>query len=520
MPQALYTKWRPRRWESVIGQDHVIQTLRNAVSSDRVVHAYLFSGPRGTGKTTTARLLAKAVNCLDPDLSIRPCDECDHCQALNAGRFLDLIEIDAASNTSVDDVRDLREKINFSPNLGQYKVYVIDEVHMLSNAAFNALLKTLEEPPAHAIFILATTEAQKIPATVLSRCQRHEFRRIKVSDMVANLRELAEKEDFQVPDEVLDLIARQSTGSLRDAISLLDQLSSTGQTVNLELAQTILGTATSMAVMEVISALLECDPRAGFDQIHRALDAGSDVREFARQIVKYLRRLLLIQMGDTDPGGETPEIEALMKEQANQITTPDLISMIRIFNQVATDTRSKWHPGLPLEIAFLEACQSLGEPAPVPQTTLPVKKSSPKINPPRVETPPSTDNEGERVQTSTPTNDDRLASKISQNWPQVLGMVRREQPNLYGLLNSCQSRHSSGSVLFLGFSSDILKNQMVKRENIELVERVVSEMVGTQIEVRCAITTAKNTDIPSEVDDDGMVASALRDMGGEIVDIQ
>ena len=520
MPQALYSKWRPRDWESVTGQDHIIQTLRNAVSSDRVVHAYLFSGPRGTGKTTTARLLAKAVNCLDPDLSLRPCNKCAHCQALNAGRFLDLIEIDAASNTSVDDVRDLREKINFSPNLGRYKVYVIDEVHMLSNAAFNALLKTLEEPPAHAIFILATTEAQKIPATVLSRCQRHEFRRIKVSDMVANLREMAEKEEIQVPDNVLELIARQSTGSLRDAISLLDQLSSTGKTIDLALAQTVLGTATSQAVMEVINALLACDPRAGLDQIHLALDAGSDVREFARQIVKYLRRLLLIQMGDTDPGGETPEIEALMQEQSKRITTSDLIRLIRIFNQVATDTRSKWHPGLPLEIAFIEGCETIGATNPAPETSTPIPTPTPKKNPPRVETPRAIVKEKEPVQNSAPTNDDRLASKISQNWPQVLTMVRREHPNLYGLLNSCQSRHSTGSVLILGFASDILKNQMAKRENIEIVQQVVSEMVGTQIEVRCAITTAKNTDIPSEVDDDGMVASALRDMGGEIVDIQ
>jgi len=517
MPQALYSKWRPRDWESVIGQDHIIRTLHNAVSSDRIVHAYLFSGPRGTGKTTTARLLAKAVDCLDPDQSVRPCNQCDHCRAINDGRFLDLIEIDAASNTSVDDVRDLREKINFSPNLGRYKVYVIDEVHMLSNAAFNALLKTLEEPPAHAIFILATTEVQKIPATVLSRCQRHEFRRIKVADMVAKLSELAENEGLQVPQEVLELIARQSTGSLRDAISLLDQLSSTGETINLELAQTVLGTATSQAVIAVVSSLLVCNPQAGLDEIHRALDSGSDVREFARQIVRYLRRLLLIQLGDMDQGGETPEVEFLMKEQAREITTPRLIEVIRIFNQVAVDTRAKWHPGLPLELAFLEACQIPQADEPV----LPPAKPAPfarKTDPPSVK---AVQKKVEPTPGSQKTDiDDRVAIRISQNWPQVLNKVRQEQPNLYGLLNSCQSRHSTGSVLILGFASDILKNQMAKRDNTEIVERVVSEIVGTQIEVRSTITSAKNTDIPSEVDDDGMVASALRDMGGEIVDIQ
>ncbi|MFW5714710.1 MAG: DNA polymerase III subunit gamma/tau, partial [Brevefilum sp.] len=170
MAKALYRKWRPQDWDEVAAQEHVIQTLKNAVALDRVGHAYLFSGPRGTGKTTTARLLAKAVNCKDSDLKNRPCNQCEHCLALNAGRFMDLIEIDAASNTSVDDVRDLREKINFSPSQGEFKVYIIDEVHMLSTAAFNALLKTLEEPPPHAIFVLATTEIQKIPATVLSRC--------------------------------------------------------------------------------------------------------------------------------------------------------------------------------------------------------------------------------------------------------------------------------------------------------------------------------------------------------------
>ena len=200
MTQALYRKWRPQDWDEVAGQDHVTQTLRNAVINDRVAHAYLFAGPRGTGKTTSARLLAKSVNCLEPNLEKRPCNQCAHCKALTAGRFLDLIEIDAASNTSVDDVRDLRDKINFSPSQGKYKVYIIDEVHMLSTAAFNALLKTLEEPPPHAIFILATTEIHKIPATVLSRCQRHEFRRIPVDIIVNLLKAKSKEEDIQAEE--------------------------------------------------------------------------------------------------------------------------------------------------------------------------------------------------------------------------------------------------------------------------------------------------------------------------------
>src|SRR5574338_1252634 len=227
MSQALYRKYRPKEWQEVVGQDHVVTTLKHAIAADRVAHAYLFAGSRGTGKTTLARLLAKAVNCLNEDRTKRPDNECENCRAVNENRFLDLIEIDAASNTSVEDVRDLRDKINFSPNQGQYKVYIIDEVHMLSTAAFNALLKTLEEPPPHAIFILATTEVHKIPATVLSRCQRYEFRRIPVGEIVKHLRAMAKEEKLEVEEEALQLIARQATGAMRDAISLLDQLAST-----------------------------------------------------------------------------------------------------------------------------------------------------------------------------------------------------------------------------------------------------------------------------------------------------
>src|SRR5512144_172896 len=257
MTQALYRKYRPQSWDAVVGQDHVVTTLKNSIVADRVAHAYLFAGSRGTGKTTLARLLAKAVNCTNPDPTKRPCNECENCKAVNENRFLDLIEIDAASNTSVDDVRDLRDKINFSPSQGKYKVYIIDEVHMLSTAAFNALLKTLEEPPPHAIFILATTEIHKIPATVLSRVQRYEFRRIPVPEIVKYLKLVARTEKIQADDDALIQIARQSSGGMRDAISLLDQLSSFGDRITLALAQNVLGTATSQTVLDVLTSLMD-----------------------------------------------------------------------------------------------------------------------------------------------------------------------------------------------------------------------------------------------------------------------
>jgi DNA polymerase III subunit gamma/tau len=354
MTQAFYRKWRPQKWDEVIAQEHVIQTLRNAVRTGHTGHAYLLSGPRGTGKTTTARLLAKALNCLADDLSARPCDACLHCKAINEGRFLDLIEIDAASNTSVDDVRELREKINFSPTQGRYKVYIIDEVHMLSTAAFNALLKTLEEPPPHAVFVLATTEVHKIPATILSRVQRYEFRRIPVQEIVKHLRNMAKEEKIAVDEDALLLIARQATGAMRDAISLLDQLASTGEKVTLKEAQTVLGTATNTTVIELVKCLREKDPSGGMKVVHVALDGGTDARQFARQATEYLRGLMLVKMGNADQVDATVEMRRDMAGDAQKFSLPELVEAIRVFNGAASDARSAWSPGLALELAVAE----------------------------------------------------------------------------------------------------------------------------------------------------------------------
>src|SRR5512140_962644 len=363
MTQALYRKYRPKGWDQVVGQGHVVQTLKNAIAADRVGHAYLFAGPRGTGKTTLARLLAKAVNCLDADPKRRPCNECANCKAVNENRFMDLIEIDAASNTGVEDIRDLRDKINFTPSQGRLKVYIIDEVHMLSTPAFNALLKTLEEPPPHAIFILATTEIHKIPATVLSRCQRHEFRRVPVDEILGNLKSIVKAEGLKADDEALSVIARQATGSMRDAQSLLDQLSSMGSTITLELAQTVLGTATSQTVLAMVGSIRDREPAAGLDAIHRALDSGADPRTLARQIVDYLRDLMLIQMGNGDQVETTKELRARMAEDAKAFQTTDVLRMMKSFNEAAADTRGGWQPSLSLELALAGAFELPSSPA-------------------------------------------------------------------------------------------------------------------------------------------------------------
>ena len=512
MTQALYRKWRPHQWNQVVGQQHIVQTLTNAVRADRVGHAYLFAGPRGTGKTTVARLIAKAVNCQNEDPAQRPCNECEHCKAVNENRFMDLIEIDAASNTGVDDIRDLRDKINFSPSQGQYKIYIIDEVHMLSTAAFNALLKTLEEPPPHAIFVLATTEIHKIPATVLSRCQRHEFRRVPVDEIVGQLKHIAENEKIEANDDALTLIARQSAGGMRDAISLLDQLSSTGQKIDLALTQIVLGTATSQTVLDLIASIAEDQPAPAMDAIHRALDSGADPRSLARQIVDYLRGLLLIQLGNDDQVEATKEIKSVMKAHAKAFTNHEVLRMMKAFNTAALDTRGGWQPSLSLELAVAEVLDAPEEtPAVKPaEKSTPAKKSA-RVAPAETKAPKT-----EAVQKSAGDAPVVNLTELNNAWRDVRSIIKPDNPGIEALLNSSKLLDVRGSELYLGFQSETVRALMDIKEKLDVAQLAIKDVLGVDLTIKCVVTNAKGQ-LPPDVNPDGMVAAAIQN-GGEIVD--
>ena len=530
MSQALYRKWRPARFEQVVGQEHITKTLQNSVAAGKIGHAYLFCGPRGTGKTTTARLLAKAVNCLHEDLAQRPCDECAVCQTINQGRFLDLIEIDAASNTGVDDIRDLRDKINFAPNQGRYKVYIIDEVHMLSTAAFNALLKTLEEPPAHAIFVLATTEEHKVPLTIKSRCQQFNFRLLTVVEISERLRWMAGQESLTIEPKALDLIARQGAGSLRDAESLLDQLVVTpGDTISLERVQMVLGTAGNAAVLALTDAWLNAGGAEGLGIIHEALTSGADARQFCRQMVNHLRTLLLLQAAGDELAIDVPaEHKEAMLAQAQRAPRSDLIAAIKGFQEAALKPAASWQPQLPLELAFLELLPetplAVYTPVQTEEMARPPAMREPEPAATRIaEAPSATEEEAAPLPSveDSPSLEEDTAEEIEEKesekevtlsegvpvtldnvkaqWRTMVTQVGKVDKNLPALLAMSKPLAVEGKLIILGFDYPIFKEKFDRTEKAAgMLEDTFSQLLGTKCGVRCVVTSEYDLPIDRE----------------------
>ncbi len=356
---SLYRKYRSQSFDELVGQEPVVRTLKNAIASGRIAHAYLFTGPRGVGKTSAARLLARAANCT-ADGPEKPCGRCPNCVAGSRETITDLIEIDAASNTGVDNIREVIERANFAPSVWHTKFYIIDEVHMLSTSAFNALLKTLEEPPPHTSFILATTEVHKVPATVASRCQRFDFRRIPLNAMVERLEYVCRQEGIEADRAALEQVARHSTGSLRDALSLLDQLRVfAGGHITLKSVQDLLGASGSEQVADFVDSLVGGDLPRGLKQINAVQEEGLDLRQFNRQVVEHLRCLLLIKAGAATAEGElldvTEEIRRRMIEQAGRVDMPRLLRWVKEFADADPALRTTAYRQLPLEMALVSA---------------------------------------------------------------------------------------------------------------------------------------------------------------------
>ena len=453
---ALYRKKRPLTFEDVVGQQHIIKALTNQVATNQVSHAYLFCGTRGTGKTSIARILARAVNCQTPHNG-SPCNTCEGCQSILAERNLNVVEIDAASNNGVENIRDLRDEVKYQPTQGKYKVYIVDEVHMLSASAFNALLKTLEEPPPYVMFILATTDLQKLPATILSRCQRYDFRRIGAADMVATLKKYLEEAGVEYEAPALDYIAYHSDGAMRDALSLLDQsLSLEGNKLTYHQVLEMLGAVDKSQLFQFTDALAACDSGKVMEVIRQAMDNGRDASQFVADLIRHFRDVLVASLV-TDPHALdfSGEIATTLREQGGRVPSHMLMEYIHVFSETLRDMRFAPHARTAFEVCALKLCAPRvvvetpvlqAAPAQAPPTQAPVQTAAP--------TPPPT--------ASAPTGDitPQVLDDIANSWDALCQTF----PNpMRSQCAQCGMEHNDGK-LELVTGSETIKNILKPKE--------------------------------------------------------
>jgi DNA polymerase III subunit gamma/tau len=528
---ALYRRYRSQTFAEVVGQEHVTRTLKNAIANGQVAHAYLLAGARGIGKTSIARIIAKAVNCpkaKDGD----PCDACETCVAIRDGRYLDLIEIDAASNRGIDEMRDLREKVRFAPSMGQYKVYVIDEAHQLTNEAFNALLKTLEEPPPHVIFVLATTESQRIPATIVSRTQRFDLRRIPHQKMVQQLAAIAKSEKWQVEPAALEAISRHAQGSLRDAESILDQVATFAEgKVRVGDVDELLGATDWEEISALFDAIAANDAAKAVGLVRALVDDGRDLRLFVRRAMDHMRALVLVRASDTLPETATESIAAVLRRQAPLFSLDRLAKIAHRLIETEQQLRTGEGTPLPLELALLDLTTSTSAPSapapkqPAPQsapTTQP-KSASAKTAPSSPEPAPRSqavvDLAQRRAQQATPAASAVTAGPIGaaspgvtlqsvrSAWDQLLERAQERSIAKAAQLVKAEPVAIEGGTIVLAFSDEFAR-QMWDRQRPEL-ERDLGELVGTAMRVRCVKQPAAAATNTQPATEDPMLRAAL-----------
>ena len=565
--QVLYRKWRPQRFSELVGQEHVSNTLRQAVRQDRAAHSYLFSGPRGTGKTSTARVLAKAVNCLSP-ADGDPCNDCARCISINESRFMDLIELDAASNRGIDEVRNIRDKVNLAPAEGARKVYIIDEAHMLTEHASNAFLKTLEEPPSHAIFVLCTTEPHKILPTIISRCQRFDFRRITSADIVGRLKIICLEEKVDVEEGALTVLAHMAGGSLRDAENLLEQVVvSYGQHIGATEVYDLLGLGHGERALELTRYLLSGNAPASLGAINRAAWDGIDLRQLHRQTVEMLRGALLIQCGAKDSLDLPQETIARLQELVPKIPTSKVMSALKLLGEVnmRLDTSSP----LLLELAALDICmQPAAQTVPAqPGSEMPspsisrTAETTPELRTRTVRSPsppapssrqgedkarvaePRPDHSASRAQredsadTVVPASADQVPPKeagydppspevaaFPAQWSELVKALSRHKGrrfNIGALLRDCRSQHLEEETLVLGFAHrshlERMQEELDDPQAMKVVTEALAKSLGASYQVKLTLLDDNGASNTSSTAQSPLVRAALS-MGARIIE--
>ncbi|MFA7319336.1 MAG: DNA polymerase III subunit gamma/tau [Parcubacteria group bacterium] len=556
MSETLYRKYRPKNFAEVIGQAHIVRTLSNSVKNGRIGQAYLFTGPRGTGKTSIARILAKTINC-ESLKDGQPCEKCPACKIIDSKKSLDIIEIDAASNTGVDNIRELRETVALANASLKYKVYIIDEVHMLSTGAFNALLKTLEEPPAHVVFILATTEIHKVPETILSRCQRFDFERLPIQNIIEKMELIAKAEKVKIEKEALEMIAISAEGGMRDAESLLGQIISLeDKNITVAEVEELLGTADRKIITEITTALLKKDSAAAIAKINQLFEDGYDLQVFNRSLINYLRQLMLLKI---DPelkkhfSFEVPEEQLkAMLALASSAELADILSAINLFLEAQGKISASVLPQLPLEIAVIKATRTFPAKAPaenIPynvqggndpeakttsQETRNKKQETNNVQPAEISNTNSeeskndstirqSDNDLPKESSDTDINLDM--GDVKSNWPRLLIDIRPFNHSLSVLLSNCQPIKLSDAKITLATPYDFYREKLDEHKNKLTVEEVFSKILKVRVHIdiiQDKTLTIKKPDAPTITEkpgeQDSLLDSALQIMGGKVVE--
>lgn len=556
--KALYRKHRPDSFDGIVGQDMVIRTLKNQIKNGQIAHAYLFCGPRGTGKTSTAKVFSKAINC-ENIKEDGPCGVCDVCESMASGSNMDIIEIDAASNNSVDDVRDLREKVKFPPTKGSYKVYIIDEVHMLSQGAFNALLKTLEEPPKHVVFILATTEPHKLPATILSRCQRFDFKRIGQGTIVEWIRSIAQKEGLDIEESALYSIARQAEGGARDALSLLDQsMGLYGKKISNEGILSILGTASQDFLFTTVDDLIAGRVQGLLEAINKLVDNGKDLSVFVKGLNGHLRDMLVAKLCDKPSDlidRESSELDRLIN-QAQGASETRLVRAVEILSELLAYIKKSSQPRILLELALIKICRpsqedsydalidriellekqvkdnsqrlprqmteavAVYEKEPSPNASIDIVERVPAKE--DYESDPGPESSLELDSIPMP-KDEGAKAKVKDpiaNWPQILELVRKDRIAIYGLLADAKPRLKENRlILYFPPMQGFYAAAIDKEDNKAYLEGLIKQLTGTDLRLKCLIEDEDMIEAETVEDEDYIVKKAIEIFGADSVEV-